>query len=119
MTDFKNNPGVLDDMRMCLVFMAKLKGVKLKQNVEEYDMLTMLDMFHEMEAMPRHYTFKERIANFKNDVLIFAAGVLMKITVGLLFITGKIFGGDAEIEAQRILADLKQRKEKHNHGKST
>ena len=107
MTDFENDPGVLNNMRICLVSIAKMKGIRLKRNLDEYDMKTMLNMFEEMENMPIHRTPTQRLIRFKDDVVIFGAGILLWILGKIIFIIGKIYGGETEVKAQETLRRYK------------
>lgn len=105
MTDFKNNPAILDNMRTCLVIMAKIKNVKLKHAPGEYDMDTVLNMLTEMENMPNYRSLKNRLIDFKDDAIIFGLTKVLQAVRAIVWSMGKIFGGEAEKTAQKFLAE--------------
>ncbi len=100
--ELKNNPGILDNMRMCLVFMAKMKNVKLEHPLDEYDMDTMLKMFDEMEHMPVYRSPKKRFIRFKDDVVLFFANIAMWIVRGFVSFLARIGYEPAKVEIVKI-----------------
>lgn len=100
--DFKDNPGILGHMRICLVFIAKMKNVKLEHPIESYDMDTMLEMFNEMEDMPDYRSRKRRLIRFKDDVILFFANIAMWIIRGFVSLLAKAGYEPARIEIAKI-----------------
>ncbi len=107
MTDFENDPGILDSMRTCLILMAKMKGVKLQRAADGYDMITMLNMMEEMESMPMRYPLKVRLRRFKDDAIIFCLTKVLQGVRCFMWLAGKIFGGEVERQAQEFLEQTK------------
>jgi len=66
MIDFKNDPDILSNMRICLEGIARIKGVKLQHPLEKYDMDVMLNMMKEMETLPVKRSFNGA-PRFKDD----------------------------------------------------
>ena len=100
--EFKNDPGILANMRFCLGAMAKLKNIKLEHPLESYDMDTMLVMMGEMEDVPIHYSRKERLIIFKDDVVIFFANIAMWVIRGFVSLLARAGYEPAKVEIVKI-----------------
>lgn len=108
MTDFTNDPIILNNMRACLSFMAKLKGVELKQRLEDYDMKTMLDMMTEMEDMPIKLSFKTRLIHFREDAIIFVLVTLLRAMRVVVWLVGMVLGGEIKQRCENFLIETKE-----------
>jgi len=100
--EFKDDPGILENMRFCLGAMARLKNVKLEHPLKEYDMDTMLNIFEEMEPMPLYYSPRERLIKFKDKIIIFFANIAMWILRGVIFLLAKAGCEPAKVEIEEL-----------------
>lgn len=100
--EFKDNPDVLNSMRLCLVFMAKITNVKLEHPPNDYDMETMLKMMSEMEHLPIYRSPKEKLVKFKDDVIIFFANIAMWIIRGFVSFLARVGYAPAKVEIVKI-----------------
>jgi len=100
--EFKDNPGILSHMRICLIFIAKMKNVKLEHPIEDYDMDTMLEMFNEMESMPDYRSRRDRLIRFKDDVILFFANIAVWIIRGFVFLLATAGYAPAKVEIVKL-----------------
>jgi len=105
MIDFKNDPDILSNMRICLEGIARIKGVKLQHPLEKYDMDVMLNMMKEMETLPVKRSFKGKIVRFKDSILAFIIDILIYILRKCIFLIGWFCGGEVKIRAEKLLKE--------------
>ena len=115
MTDFTNDPIILGNMRVCLSFMAEMKGVKLEHRLDEYDMKTMLKMMTEMEDMPIRRSFKRRLRGFGLDATIFGLTTFLQVMRPVVWLAGKVFGGEIGQQCEKFLIEAKEVINKPKH----
>ena len=108
MTDFTNDPIILGNMRVCLSFMAEMKGVRLEHRLDEYDMKTMLKMMTEMEDMPIRRSFKRRLLNFGRGAVILGLTTFLHVMRPVVWLIGKVFGGEIEQQCEKFLIEAKE-----------
>jgi len=100
--DFKDDPGILENMRFCLGAMAKMMNVKLERPLKEYDMETMLKMMSEMEHMPIYRSPKEKLIRFKDSVVLFFANIAMWIIRGFVSLLATAGYAPAKVEIVKM-----------------
>jgi len=112
--EFKDNPGILSDMRFCLGAMAKIKNIKLEHPLESYDMDTMLRMMGEMEHMPIYRSRNERLIRFKDSIVLFFASIAMWIIRAFVSFLARVGYEPAKVEIVKI----RETHDRYRKGKS-